>query len=92
MKTKEHICQVYDFTSIREVIMEKKQEKEEARYQDKLAEMQIDQDNITLDLFTIRDMILNGFDPSCSEDIVEYGRKVGYEIDWDTGTWNPTDD
>ena len=31
MKTKEHICQVYDFTSIREVIMEKKQEKEKAR-------------------------------------------------------------
>ena len=92
MKTKEHICQVYDFTSIREVIMEKRQEKEKARYQDKLAEMQIDQDNITLDLFTIRDMILNGFDHSCPEDIVEYGRKVGYEIDWDTGTWNPTDD
>ena len=92
MKTKEHICQVYDFTSIREVLMEKRQEKEKARYQDKLAEMQIDQDNITLDLFTIRDMILNGFDPSSPEDIAAYGRKVGYEIDWDTGTWNPTDD
>jgi len=91
MKTKEHICQVYDFTSIREVVMEKKKE-EEAKVQSKLSDTQLDQDNITLDLFTIRDMILNGFDPSCPEDIVEYGRKVGYEIDWDTGTWNPTDD
>ena len=91
MMAEEHICQVYDFTSIREVVMEKKKE-EEAKVQSKLSDTQLDQDNITLDLFTIRDMILNGFDPSCPEDIVEYGRKVGYEIDWDTGTWNPTDD
>jgi hypothetical protein len=91
MKTKEHICQVYDFTSIREVVMEKKKE-EEAKVQSKLSDTQLDQDNITLDLFTIRDMILNGFDPSSPEDIAAYGRKVGYEIDWDTGTWNPTDD
>ena len=95
MKTKEHICQVYDFTSIREVIMEKRQEKEKARYQDKLAEMDaktIEEGNITLDLFTIRDMILNGFDPASAKDIVEYGSKVGYEIDWESETWNPVDD
>jgi len=91
MMAKEHICQVYDFTSIREVVMEKKKE-EEAKVQSKLSDTQLDQDNITLDLFTIRDMILNGFDPSSPEDIAAYGRKVGYEIDWDTGTWNPTDD
>jgi len=63
----EHICQVYDFTSIREVIMEKKQV--ETQLQDKLAEMdakKMEEDNITLDLFTIRDMILNGFDPASS--------------------------
>ena len=89
----EHICQVYDFTSIREVIMEKKQV--ETQLQDKLAEMdakKMEEDNITLDLFTIRDMILNGYDPSSSEDIVEYGSKVGYEIDWESETWNPVDD
>ena len=63
MKTKEHICQVYDFVSIREAIMEKKEE--EAK--------QLEQDNITLDLFTIRDMILNGFDPSSTEDLIKYG-------------------
>jgi len=90
---KEHICQVYDFTSIREVIMEKKQV--ETQLQDKLAEMdakKIEEDNITLDLFTIRDMILNGFNPTSAKDIVEYGSKVGYEIDWESETWNPVDD
>ena len=90
---KEHICQVYDFTSIREVIMEKKQV--ETQLQDKLAEMdakKIEEGNITLDLFTIRDMILNGFDPASAKDIVEYGSKVGYEIDWESETWNPVDD
>ena len=89
----EHICQVYDFTSIREVIMEKKQV--ETQLQDKLAEMdakKIEEDNITLDLFTIRDMILNGFNPTSAKDIVEYGSKVGYEIDWESETWNPVDD
>ena len=89
----EHICQVYDFTSIREVIMEKKQV--ETQLQDKLAEMdakKIEEGNITLDLFTIRDMILNGFDPASAKDIVEYGSKVGYEIDWESETWNPVDD
>ena len=90
---KEHICQVYDFTSIREVIMEKKQV--ETQLQDKLAEMDaktIEEGNITLDLFTIRDMILNGFNPTSAKDIVEYGSKVGYEIDWESETWNPVDD
>lgn len=90
---KEHICQVYDFTSIREVIMEKKQV--ETQLQDKLAEMdakKIEEGNITLDLFTIRDMILNGFNPTSAKDIVEYGSKVGYEIDWESETWNPVDD
>jgi len=89
----EHICQVYDFTSIREVIMEKKQV--ETQLQDKLAEMdakKMEEDNITLDLFTIRDMILNNYDPSSTKDIVEYGSKVGYEIDWESETWNPSDD
>tara|TARA_R110001583_G_scaffold98838_2_gene243915 strand:+ start:430 stop:711 length:282 start_codon:yes stop_codon:yes gene_type:complete len=93
MMAKEHICQVYDFTSIREVIMEKKQV--ETQLQDKLAEMdakKIEEDNITLDLFTIRDMILNGFNPTSAKDIVEYGSKVGYEIDWESETWNPVDD
>ena len=90
---KEHICQVYDFTSIREGIMEKKQV--ETQLQDKLAEMdakKIEEGNITLDLFTIRDMILNGFNPTSAKDIVEYGSKVGYEIDWESETWNPVDD
>jgi|TARA_R110000824_G_scaffold33019_1_gene106290 hypothetical protein len=93
MMAEEHICQVYDFTSIREVIMEKKQV--ETQLQDKLAEMdakKIEEGNITLDLFTIRDMILNGFDPASAKDIVEYGSKVGYEIDWESETWNPVDD
>ncbi len=82
MKTKEHTCQVYDFVSIREAIMEKKEE--EAK--------QLEQDNITLDLFTIRDMILNGFDPSSTEDLIKYGEKIGYEIDFESETWNPLND
>ena len=82
MKTKELTCQVYDFVSIREAIMEKKEE--EAK--------QLEQDNITLDLFTIRDMILNGFDPSSTEDLIKYGEKIGYEIDFESETWNPLND
>jgi len=73
--------------------MEKKQV--ETQLQDKLAEMdakKMEEDNITLDLFTIRDMILNNYDPSSTKDIVEYGSKVGYEIDWESETWNPSDD
>jgi len=97
--TKEHICQVYDFEGYRLALLDiKKRKQEEEEYtklQDKLAEMdakKMEEGNITLDLFTIRDMILNGFDPSSTKDIVEYGSKVGYEIDWESETWNPVDD
>ena len=100
MMTKEHVCQVYDFEGYRLALLDikkRKQEKEDehTKLQNRLAEMdakKIEKDNITLDLFTIRDMILNGYDPSSSEDIVEYGSKVGYEIDWESETWNPVDD
>ena len=97
---KEHICQVYDFEDYRLALLDikkRKQEKEDehTKLQNRLAEMdakKIEEDNITLDLFTIRDMILNNYDPTSAKDIVEYGSKVGYEIDWESETWNPVDD
>jgi len=55
---KEHICQVYDFVGYRDALLDLKRKKE--------------QENITLNLFTIRDMITNGYDPSSPEDIIKY--------------------
>ena len=57
----EHVCQVYDFTSYREAIMDIKKEKQRR-----------ESEKITLDLFTIRDMITKGYDPSSPDSIVQY--------------------
>ena len=47
--SEEHICQVYDFTAYREALMDIRKEKEKK-----------ESEQITLDLFTIRDMITKG--------------------------------
>ena len=57
----EHVCQVYDFTSYREAIMDIKKEKQRR-----------ESEKITLNLFTIRDMITKGYDPSSPNSIIQY--------------------
>ena len=59
--SEEHICQVYDFTAYREALIDIRKEKEKK-----------ESEQITLDLFTIRDMITKGYDPSSPDDIVIY--------------------
>jgi hypothetical protein len=57
----EHICQVYDFTAYREALIDIRKEKEKR-----------EAEKITLDLFTIRDMITKGYDPSSTDSVVKY--------------------
>ena len=56
-----HICKVYDFTAYREAMIGIKKEKQRR-----------ESEKITLNLFTIRDMITKGYDPSSPNSIIQY--------------------